>query len=174
MRFGALNLVERMRCRDQHLFRHATAVGTGPAEQIRFDHGDAEPCLPRSHGDAHASVAAAEDHDVKAACWHASILSERLSDDSSRIRRDPTRAKIRRLHVPWRSRSSAAARCLTLPAFPPCAARRNMWFRTRRGSSAPPAIHRERLSVGRCLKKDLRREASENRRVRRRRVRFRL
>src|SRR6516225_11258373 len=70
MRLRALDLVERVRGRDQHLFRHAAAVRAGAAEQIRLDHRDLESRLPRRHGDTHPGIPAAEDHDIEAACWH--------------------------------------------------------------------------------------------------------
>jgi hypothetical protein len=75
MRFGALDLVERMRRCDQHFFPHAATIGASAAEQIRLDHRDLEPRLPRCHGNTHPGVAPAEDHNVQAACGHASILS---------------------------------------------------------------------------------------------------
>jgi hypothetical protein len=60
------------------------------------------------------------------------------------------------------------------PAFRPCATRQNTWLPTRRGSSAPPTMRQDRPSGGRCSKNDCRRPVSGLRRVRRRRVRFRL
>src|ERR1700730_3187523 len=70
MGFGALDLVERVGGGGQPLFRHAAAVGAGPAEQIRFDHGDRQSRFPRRHGHTHSGVAAAEDYNVEAACRH--------------------------------------------------------------------------------------------------------
>src|SRR5208282_792456 len=75
MRHGALDLVERVCRRDQHLLRHAAAVGAGAAEQIRLDHRDREPGLPRRHGDTHPGIATAEDHDIEAACGHGLIAT---------------------------------------------------------------------------------------------------
>jgi hypothetical protein len=69
VRFGALDLVERMRGGDQHFFRHAAAVGAGFAEQIRLQHRDLAARLSSCHGRTHPGVASAEDHDVEAACW---------------------------------------------------------------------------------------------------------
>ena len=76
MRFGTLDLIERVRSRDQHLFRHAAAVWARPAEQVWLNHGDFEPRLPRRHGNAHTGIAAANDHYVKAVCGHPAVLLE--------------------------------------------------------------------------------------------------
>src|SRR5262249_24790865 len=58
------------------------------------------------------------------------------------------------------------------PASRPCAIRRNRWIRTTRGFSARPAMHQERPSNGRCLRKDPHRPTSGLRRAPLRRVRF--
>jgi len=76
MRLGALDFVERVRRRDQHFLRHAAAIGARSAEQIRLYHSNREPRFPCRCGHTHASIAAAEDYDVKASRGHASILSE--------------------------------------------------------------------------------------------------
>src|SRR6516162_1697498 len=67
---GALDLVERMRCRDKYLFRHAPSVRACATEKIGLDHCDFEPRLPCRHGDTHPGIATAEDHDVEPACGH--------------------------------------------------------------------------------------------------------
>jgi hypothetical protein len=76
MRFRALDLVERMRRRDEHLIRHATSVGASAAKQIRLDHCDPDARLSRRNGDTHPGVAPAENDDIEVACWDGSIPSE--------------------------------------------------------------------------------------------------
>src|SRR5690348_1287418 len=73
---GTLDLVERMRCRDKYLFRHAPSVRACATEQIGLDHGDFEPRLSRRHRDTHPGITTAADHDVEPACGHASIPSQ--------------------------------------------------------------------------------------------------
>jgi len=56
---GLGDLVECVGCGHQHLFRRATAVGTGAAEIARLDHDDLQPGGARRHGDAEPGIAAA-------------------------------------------------------------------------------------------------------------------
>src|SRR5439155_15113032 len=62
---GALEFVQRMPGRDQHLLRRTAAVRTGPAEIVGFDHRDRHSSAPDGTGNANAGVAAAKDHDVE-------------------------------------------------------------------------------------------------------------
>jgi hypothetical protein len=86
--------------------------------------------------------------------------------DPRRIARDQTWSRSAS-----RSLTGAPSATVIPPAFRPCAARRKKWPRTSLGPSAPPNI---RPACGRCSKKNLPRSACGLRRVRRRRVRFRL
>jgi hypothetical protein len=81
--------------------------------------------------------------------------------------RPRSRLLMRRLRGPPAKRVSVIP-----PARRPCAARRNTWLRTRRGSSAPRTVRRP--SDGRCSNKNPRPSAYVLRRVRRRRVQSRL
>lgn len=72
--------------------------------------------------------------------------------------------------LPLRSAARRRVTVISL-AFRPCAARRNRWLRTRRGSSALPNI--PRLSGGRCSNNDRRGSAFVLRLVQQQRVRSR-
>jgi putative serine dehydratase-like protein len=92
--------------------------------------------------------------------------------------RQPRRAALADHHagrgiLMRRLRELPAKRVLVIPpARRPCAARRNTWLRTRRGSSAPRTVRRP--SDGRCSNKNPHPSAYVLRRVRRRRVQSRL
>jgi hypothetical protein len=61
---GSCDLGERVGSGDQDLFRRAAAIGACAAEVASLYHCDGESGGARRYRDAHAGIAAAQDHDI--------------------------------------------------------------------------------------------------------------